>query len=448
MRKSLNVEKIDKLPSEPGVYFLKNKRGEIFYIGKANNLRSRVQTHANNKQRTINSEQWQIYSVEWIRCANEIEVLIKEAEYIKHYDPKLNIDLKDDKKYSYVGITKEDLPRIFITHQPHIAGRISQSAYRKNSQGKTMRDKRLAPSEFIGPFTDATALHITLRYLRKIFPYYTTSPKRPLASPHHKKLPCSYCHIKLCPGPAPDKTAYRKNIRAMKQILHGNKDTLLKKMDKEMRGASHKKMYEEAATLRDTINAIEKVFSHYSATAPPLETKNIIKQQAAKPQAYLAKLLKTDLPITSIEGYDISNIQGQEPTASMVRFDNGAPNKSLYRKFNIHSLAQPNDYLMMREVIRRRFSHREWPYPDLILIDGGRGQLNSAQLELAKLGLQIKLVSLAKRLEELFIPGRAKPILLSKMPKETENLLKHIRDEAHRFAISHHRKRHRKVFRK
>ena len=432
MRKSLPVEKINKLPKSPGVYFLKDRNGKIFYIGKANNLRLRLQSHARDGK-ILEAKNYKLKTVrvEWIKTANEIESLIKEAQYIKHYMPRLNVRLRDDKKYSYAGITREDCPRIFLTHQP-VAGALVQ-----NSKFKV---------DYLGPYTDAKALRVVMRYLRKIFPYYLTTDKKIKNGHPHPKLMCAYCHLRLCPGPAPDKRAYRKDINAIRQLLEGKKNTLLKKLKREMVNAVKKQEYEKAQKLRGIIETVKKIFAHHAGpTAPTLETRDISRKIYSAGD-YLAGLLKTDLPIVSIEGYDISNIQGKEPTASMVRFDRGYPNKALYRKFNIQAPDKPNDYLMMREVIRRRFNHAEWSYPDLILIDGGRWQFNSARLELRKLGLDIPTVSLAKREEKLYLPTKPNPILLSTMPNEVGNLLKYVRDEAHRFAITHHRSRHRKTF--
>lgn len=480
MRKRLPVEKINNLPSGPGVYFLKNKKREIFYIGKSNNIRSRVGSHLRDgKWLRMYGEQL-IASVEWIKTANEIEALIREAEYIKHYQPKLNARLRDDKQYLYVGITREELPRIFVTHQPKST----------NGEQRTVKNKKILNTEYIGPFTDAGALKATMRWLRKIVPYYTTSPKKPLASPKHKALLCSYCHIGMCPGPKVSKKEYRRDIATIRKILSGKKDSAIKKLRRDMKKAARGHQYEEAAHIRDVLTALSNIFSHHNMVIPwtpqrqsyndpigvgtrrpffeealtaktglapegpqvrgssrtPLERSNHDSEKKESPGSYLARLLKKDLPIKTIEGYDISNIQGREPTASMVRFDNGKPNKSLYRTFNIQAPPSPNDTLMMREVIRRRFGHPEWPHPDLILIDGGRGQLNAAQWALRDLGLTMRVISLAKKLEELYMPSRKNPIPLKTMPLETQNLLKYIRDEAHRFAISHHRARHRKTF--
>lgn len=429
MHKNLSIKNISKLPKKPGVYFLKNKKGDIFYIGKANNIRSRVQNHKNNPQ---SYKPEQIYSVEYLVGANEIEALIKESEYIKKYNPRMNIRLRDDKKYFYVGITSEELPRIFITHQPSTNAKIKNQI----AKGKNIK------IEYLGPYTDGNALKQTMKYLRRIFPYYTTSPKRPLGSARHKSLPCSWCHLELCPGPNPNKIECKKNIRRIKDILIGGQKSVVSSLKKEMKMHAGKQEYEKAGQLKTTIEALENIFLHHT---PPVHKR--LDTDYLQVSQYLSKLLNSDLSIKSIEGYDISNIQGREPTASMVRFDNGSPNKDLYRKFNIQSKNTPDDYLMMQEVIKRRFSRKDWPFPDMILIDGGRGQLNAALKILNGLDISVQAASLAKREEELYLPGK-KPKHLSNMPSDVENLLKHIRDEAHRFALSHHRKKHMEGFKK
>ena len=425
-RKRLYIEDIQKLPKKPGVYFLKNEAGSVFYIGKANNLRSRVATHAQTKDAFKGLEK--IHSVEWLEMANEIEALIREREYIQHYQPKLNVDLRDGKQYLYVGITQEELPRVYTTHQPE-----------PGTRGKIK-------SEYIGPFTDAGAVRETLRFLRKSFPYYTTNTKRASFKKDHPALPCPYCHLGLCPGPTPSKTEYRRTVATIKRIFTGKHKAVLLDLKKRMREAVKKEDFEKAAKLRDQVEALESVFTHHHVAKrwEPVRTPRDHESAAQ----YLANLVGADLPVRTIEGYDISNIQGAEPVASMVRFDDGKPNKSLYRKFNIQLPPSPNDFLMMREAVRRRFGHSEWIFPDLILIDGGRGQLNSARVELLALGLTVPIVSLAKKLEELYLPSRRTPILLSTMPKDVEHLLRSVRDEAHRFAITHHRSRHRKTFRR
>ncbi|MDX1608183.1 MAG: GIY-YIG nuclease family protein [Candidatus Spechtbacterales bacterium] len=436
MRKSTKIDKIKELPKKPGVYFLKNKNGELFYIGKANNIKSRVQSHKND-DRLFAPEK--IYSIEWIETANEIEALLKESEYIKKLQPKMNIRLRDDKRYFYVGITKEKLPRIFLTHQPSTT-----------AKGKVN-------ILYLGPFTDGGALKTTLKYLRRIFPYYTTNPKKPGTGKIHGPLPCSRCHIGLCPGPVPTNELkkkefikeYKKNIRSIKNVLSGKRRGVIRDLKKNMKEASKEKRFEDAATARDIIAALENIFEHENFVLPWSPDKSALatSEQGINEGKYLAQLTGNKKPIKTIEGYDISNIQGKNPTASMVRFKNGEPDKSLYRKFNIKAPDEPNDYLMMREVLRRRLKN-DWPLPDLILIDGGRGQLNAALFELKTAKIKIPAVSLAKREEELYLPDKKAPIRLDTMPEQVENLLRRVRDEAHRFAVSHHRKKRAEKYKK
>ncbi|MEX0878009.1 MAG: GIY-YIG nuclease family protein [Candidatus Spechtbacterales bacterium] len=444
MNKNVSIEKIKELPQKPGVYFLKNKNGDVFYIGKAINIKSRVQNHKNNSD-LFKPEK--IHTVEWVETVNEIEALLKESEYIKKLNPKMNIRLRDDKKYFYVGITGEDLPRIFITHQP--LNKKQGTRIQETNKSQITNSKQKAKSQklkaitYLGPYTDGGALKLTLKYLRRLFPYYTTNPKRPLSAKKHGKLLCSYCHLGLCPGPEPKKSEYLKSIKVMKQILKGRKKSVISALKKEMKENSRLEKFEKAAELRNIAQSVENIFSHN--TVLPWNEEVSSKRTDMGTAEYLANLVGSKKPIHSIEGYDISNIQGKEPTASMVRFQNGKPEKNLYRKFNIKSPDEPNDYLMMREVVRRRLKNN-WPLPDLMLIDGGRGQLNSVLVELRSAKVNIHAVSLAKREEELYLPKQVKPIPLNTMPSEVENLLRYARDEAHRFAVSHHRQRHRKKF--
>jgi len=421
-RNKTTAKNIHTIPQSPGVYFLKNKQGEIFYIGKSNNLLSRLKTHTSTESfKGIEH----IHTIEWIKTANEIEALLREREYIQHYKPRLNADLKDGKQYLYIGITKEDYPRIYTTHQPRTQKRGSVT------------------SEYIGPFTDAGAIRRVLKMLRHSFPYYTATAKQSAFPRKHSAIPCPYCHLNLCPGPAPNKTEYRRTVTAIKNIMMGKNKHVRRNLEKQMRSASQKNDFETAAKIRDQLSGLNTIFIHHR-NAQTWNKKN--PRDHTEMGLYLSHLLKTELPIQTIEGYDISNIQGTESVASMVRFENGKPHKALYRSFNIRLPQQPNDFLMLREALRRRFAHTEWSYPDLILIDGGKGQLSSALTELRHHNITIPVVSLAKKLEELYIPGHPEPLLLSIIPQQVELLLRYVRDEAHRFAITKHRARHRKIF--
>ena len=319
----------------------------------------------------------------YIKTNSEIEALILEAKLIKKIQPKYNVLWRDDKNYFYVAITKESFPRVFITHQLKI----------KNCKLKI---------DFIGPFIEGTSLKRALTYLRRTFPYYT--------SKSHPKGSCLWCHLKLCPGPDPVKPEYQKNIKSLVFVLKGSSRKVLNDLERRMKKSSLLQEYEKAAKIRDKITSLERVIN---------------------PQQIPGRA----------EAYDVSNIQGEEAAGSMVTFINGRPAKNFYRKFKIKIAGKPNDVAMIKEILSRRLKHAEWPYPDLILIDGGKAHLNAAS-KCLKWNFKhiIKVMAIAKKENKLYVEGRTKPILLKGLPREMFNLILQLRDEAHRFAISYHRK--------
>ena len=319
----------------------------------------------------------------YIKTNSEIEALILEAKLIKKIQPKYNVLWRDDKNYFYVAITKESFPRVIITHQLKI----------KNCKLKI---------DFIGPFIEGTSLKRALTYLRRTFPYYT--------SKSHPKGSCLWCHLKLCPGPDPVKPEYQKNIKSLVFVLKGNSRKVLNDLERRMKKSSLLQEYEKAAKIRDKITSLERV----------------IDPQQIPERA---------------EAYDVSNIRGEEAVGSMVTFINGRPAKNFYRKFKIKIAGKPNDVAMIKEILSRRLRHAEWPYPDLILIDGGKAHLNAAS-KCLKWNFKhiIKVMAIAKKENKLYVEGRTKPILLKGLPREMFNLILQLRDEAHRFAISYHRK--------
>jgi len=328
----------------------------------------------------------------YIETNSEIEALLLEASLIKKYQPKFNVVWRDDKNYFFVAITKTEGPYVFITHQ------------------------KTANTEYIGPFVDGQALKKTLKFLRRIFPYYTTKT--------HPKRKCTWCHLDLCPGPDPDLKLYKKNLKKLVLVLQGNGKKVLRSLENEMKTASRGNNFEEAAKIRDRIFAYKKIMEHSGVLNAP-----ILTQQDTQNLGLLAG---------RIECYDISNIQGKSATGSMVVFENGRPNKDQYRKFKIKSPAQPNDILMLKEVLQRRFLNNKWPMPQVILIDGGKAQLNVAIQ--TKGNKNIKIMSIAKGRQELFVEGQKSPTPLKNLPQEIYNLIKSLDEEAHRFAITYHKK--------
>ena len=372
--KFLKKSNLSRLPTTVGVYAFK-KGAKFFYVGKAANIKERVKQHKDLLGLAK--------EIGYIKTNSEIEALILEAKLIKKIQPKYNVLWRDDKNYFYVAITKEDFPRVIITHQLKI----------KNCKLKI---------DFIGPFIEGTSLKRALTYLRRTFPYYT--------SKSHPKGSCLWCHLKLCPGPDPVKPEYQKNIKSLVFVLKGNSRKVLNDLKRRMKKSSLLQEYEKAAKIRDKITSLERVIN---------------------PQQIPGRA----------EAYDVSNIQGEEAAGSMVTFINGRPAKNFYRKFKIKIAGKPNDVAMIKEILSRRLRHAEWPYPDLILIDGGKAHLNAAS-KCLKWNFKhiIKVMAIAKKENKLYVEGRTKPILLKGLPREMFNLILQLRDEAHRFAISYHRK--------
>ncbi len=414
--------KIKNLPKESGVYTFKGLHGKRLYIGKAVNLKTRISSYLKTNDVRIQKMVSLAKSLEHIATGSDIEALILESQLIKRFRPPFNIVMRDDKQYAFVGFTAEEYPKIFITHQPT-----------KNQN-------------FIGPFTDVGALKITLRYLRRIFPYCTCK------KPHNNY--CLNYHIGKCPGICclkhPDAifnfqfliSNYKNNVKAIRGILDGKRVSLIKKLEKEMVQLAQKEELEKAIELRNKILGLKRVFEN----AMIIKNSEILKTH----RSGLESLLKLQKLIIRIEGYDVSNIQGTHATGSMVTFINGQPDKNFYRKFKIYTKYSPNDTAMLKEILERRFKHEEWPFPDLVLVDGGKGQVNTAVKTLKEMAIKIQVVGISKNEHhlghQLVVPGRKALLPLTKLSPTDKNLLLQIDSEAHRFAIGYYRKLHRKLF--
>lgn len=423
--KFLQKETLEKIPKKIGVYCFKSTN-EILYIGKARNLRERIKNHFQNPGRKNYFFLDKVKEIGYIKTDSEIEALILEAKLIKKLKPKFNIVWRDDKNYFFVGKTIEDFPRVFWTHQ------------KKQNLGKTK-----LKVEYAGPFIEGRALKQTLKILRKVFPFRSCLkiPSRP----------CLWYHLGYCPAPCLLRSKFfeeikdvstikkisQKNAENVFEILNEGKSLILKKLKKEMQNFAKKQSFEEAALVRDQIKKLEKIL----ANAKVLEE---IKTSSSWPKTenLLKKLFKLKKRIFRIEAFDVSNIQGKLATGSMVTFIEGLPEKNLYRRFKIKNETKPNDISMLKEVLQRRFSHKEWGVPDLILIDGGKAQLNTAiscKLKFSDFR-PILITALAKKENLLFVEGKDRPFFLEKLERELFNLFLKIRDEAHRFAISYHKK--------
>ena len=402
----------DELPKTSGVYCFyglnpKSSTLSPIYIGKAINIKNRVKNHFQQPSYRDNLYIDKVNKIGFLETNSEIEALVLEASLIKKHQPKFNVVWKDDKNYFYVAVTRSERPAIYITHQ-------------KNE-----------PAEYIGPFVEGAALKKTLRFLRRAFPYYT--------SKNHPKNKCTYCHLGLCPGPTPDLKEYKKSIKKLILILQGKRSVVLSSLKKDMANLSRENKFEEAGIVRDKIFNLQQVMSH-AGVIEPIREKNDIGWE--KTQKILGGLTNLDKSISRIECYDVSNMQGKSSTGSMVVFVNGKPDKNQYRKFKIKIDGKPNDIAMLKEILQRRFAHLEWPYPEIMLIDGGIAQLNIAvSVKSANPATKnIKVISIAKRNKDLYIEGKKDFIPLKNLPREVYNLILQLDDEAHRFAITYHKK--------
>lgn len=446
--KIISKNSLENLPKTAGVYAFYGKslpptsyKLLPIYIGKAINIRSRVKNHFLQPSYRDNLFMDQVEKVGFLETGSEISALILEATLIKKYQPKYNVVWKDDKNYFYVAIAftlrqgsgqaKEKIPYVFITHQIQTTNYSLQTKY-------------------IGPFVDGNALKKTVRFLRRVFPYYSSAK--------HSKLKCGYCHLDLCPGPysvPPSGTSqdkpnqnlikYKKDIKKLILVLEGKSSAVLNSLKKEMKLAIANQEFEKAGKIRDQIFALERVMNHNIQRNQAKNNQYVTNQRPLNYDTWentekvLKEILDFNNPIRKIECYDISNIQGKFATGSMVVFTNGQPDKSQYKKFRIRMKQEPNDIAMLKEILLRRFAHQEWKFPEIILIDGGKAQLNVAINSKSK-NSNIKVISIAKGRQELFIENHKKPIPLKELPQEIFNLIKNLDDEAHRFAVTYHKK--------
>lgn len=435
------------LPSNPGVYrFLDDKR-KILYVGKAKDLKARVSSYFTNKGQLGEKTRLLVEQIQTIKITvveSELESLLLEAFYIKQYKPKYNIRMTDDKSYPYIRITIKDIyPAIYL-------------------------DRRAEDSDslYYGPFPGAGAVRMVLRTIRRIYPFITTR--------NHPKRTCLYNHLSLCVCPPVNDTPelrkeYKKYIRNIIRILEGESRSLMKELERERDSASKREAYEEAAVLQKRIQALSSITEPFRKPIEYDVNPNLredIRQQEQNGLQHI--LLENGLQVDSlnrIECYDISNIQGTNATGSLVVLTHGEIDKSQYRRFKIKKDGKPNDFAMMEEMLTRRLKHDEWEKPGLIVVDGGKGQLTSALKAMETAGVAYPVVGLAKREETIIIPTtqiffdqakrvekQVKPFNLYgnnednfievSLPKANPSLqlIMRIRNEAHRFAITYHRK--------
>ena len=394
------------LPDKPGVYLFKDQKGTIIYVGKSNEIKKRVASHLRG------SIAAKIHKISHIRTNSEADALILEARLIKRYKPKFNVSMRDDKQYPYIKVTNEEYPRIII-------------ARKKEHDG----------ARYYGRFMSGSARAL-ISLTSKVFKI-----RRCRQSPlKDKNQPCLDYYIKRCKGPCVgevSKAEYKRSVAEAESVFKDGISGTLEKLSVLMQKASEKQNYENAAEIRNKIlwlkKAEDQIFGKkkeaYYDLAAIRELKDVLQ---------LAELPKR------IECFDISNLSSSATVASMVVFEMGLPHKKHYRKFKICYEHTPNDVASIYEVVYRRYAKslsKTLPKPDLIVIDGGAGQLASAQKALIDAKeADIPVIGLAKRVEEIYYKIFPKPLILSRSSKALR-LLQRIRDEAHRFAVSYHRKR-------
>lgn len=414
-----NIDKA-RLPHKPGVYIFKDRNNRVIYVGKAIDLYHRVSSYfsrqsQNTKTAVLAAE---ISSVETIIVESELEALILEANLIKKNLPQFNVRLTDDKDYLYIKVTKNEFPKIVTARKQDLKDAL----------------------KYFGPFPSSTTVKKTLQSLRKIFPWCSNPP----GSLNKKNKPCFYYHLRLCPGACVGlitKKEYRKIINHFTQFMEGKKYQLQEELIKKMQQSSENLNFEKAQLIKKIISGIDYLTSP-NRTQSYLDNPNFLEQENIRALKELQEVLNLKKSPVRIEAYDISNIQGKDATGSLVVLTNGEIDKSQYRKFKIQIAGKPNDYAMHQEMMKRRLRHKEWPLPQLFLIDGGRGQVRASQKELHSAFVDIPIYGLAKRMEWVY-PPQGRVIKLSKRSQGLK-LLQKIRDEAHRFAINYHRKLHRK----
>ncbi len=396
-----------KFPQTPGVYIFKDKKKKILYIGKAVNLKRRVSSYFQKAHDSrIEEMVGKIAKAEYKKTDSALEALLLEAELIKKHQPPYNILQKDDKSFLYVEFTKEKFSRPLLV------------------RGKQMNEVGLRNIRF-GPFLYAGAIREALRILRKIFPWNVHEPE----SVGKIKRPCFDAQVGLCPGTCvgeADVKEYKKTIRKLKLFFRGKKKQIVRELEREMKAASKNLEFERASVIK------RQIFS----------LKHIQDVAVLGEEKFRDSKLEIGDSAKRVEGYDISNISGTSAVGSMVVFEGDAPNKNEYRRFKIRDGNKPDDTAMLREVLDRRLKHREWPLPDLFLVDGGKGQVGAARLALAEAGCKIDVVGIAKG------PDRKKNEFFGRIPAwASEDMLVSVRDEAHRFAITYHRRLRGRQFR-
>ena len=442
---------LPSLPDSPGCYIYRDIKQSVIYVGKAKNLKKRVSSYFTkiHSDPHINNLVTNIYSIEHISTDSELEAFILETNLIKKYKPYYNRDLKDDKNYIWIMIDRnEDFPRLQIV----------RSKTRKNAI-------------YLGPYHYTMPVRRILSRLRKIYPYRTCNRViKEVEDPKTNKkiikssdpIPCLYFHLGLCQAPCAgyvSKIKYKQNLKGINTFFTKGHNELVKNLKTDMEKYTKRYEFEKSADLRNKIQDLEYIKQRVTIE-DTLTDETIFQEEKTKHKLkalseIVNKLDHFNLKVTDnfkIECFDISNIQGTNAVGSMVVFVDGNPMKNLYRKFKIRTKTTPDDFAMMSEMLTRRFQHKSTKpddsfstHPDLIIIDGGKGQLSSVYKVLTSLNVDIPVVGLAKQNEDLFFiidKNGELEFVQRRLSFNSDGyfLLQRIRDESHRFAINYHRK--------
>ena len=421
-------EKIKTFPAAAGLYFMKDDRDTVLYIGKAKNLRARAASYFQPAGDLLSARGPKILemvnktqTVDYLETKSEIDAILQEARLVKDIRPPYNTDLIDDKTFPYLEITTgDDFPGVYITRNP-----------------------KSQKSRLFGPFTGVKDLRAVLVVLQKIFKFRTCNLDiRQSDTKRRFFRPCLLYSIKQCTAPCGariENPQYKKTIKDLVKFLQSKRSTILRQLKKQMAASSAAMDYEAAAMYRDRIRLIERLDRR--GTVEGNVQPEIFAADPAQALQKLQKILNTAEPIRIIEGFDIAHISGAQTVGSLVKFIDGRPFKSGYRRFKIKTVTGIDDCACLKEVITRRYARAlagEELWPDLILVDGGLGQLHAAQQAFQQMNAPMPhLASIAKKEEKIFLHPTNKPL---KLPANSpaKKLLQYIRDEAHRFAQHYH----------
>jgi len=426
------VEEIRKhiasFPKAPGVYLMKDGEGRVLYVGKAKDLRSRVSSYFQPSSDLLNTRGpdicrmiAKVVDIDFLECDSEVDAMLKEARLIKDVQPPHNVLLKDDKTFPYIEITTgDDFPGVFVTRTPRLKG-----------------------SKLYGPFPSVTAIRDAVNAMQKVYKFRTCELDIRNGDESRRFFrPCLLHAIKQCTAPCADlisKEEYRKDITRLRRFLASRRSVALRQLNRDMEAASNKQRFEDAAKLRDQIKALQSL--DLSGDVNEDVQPEVFYIDPRKGLEKLAELLELDAPPRSMECIDIAHLQGEETVGALICFIDGRPFKNGYRRFQIKTVDGIDDYAAIREVITRRYrfaADGEELYPDVIVIDGGLGQLHAGLEAFGEMNLRPPMViSLAKREEEVYIQAKSAPIRLSRN-NEALRLLQQMRDEAHRFAQHYH----------